>query len=136
MRGIICLVLATMFLASTTLEASTAAAGAAPGAQPRTTQKPTVKERILEVPPGAMVEVRLLNKGKVRGRLGEISNEDFDLQIARGDTIETQKIAFTDVKSVKKVEGGKAGRTVVYVLAGIGAFFGVLTIIALAKWGD
>jgi len=99
------------------------AVGAVPAGQAGTEQKPTLKERILEIPSGTMVEVRLLNKQKIRGRLGEITNEGFSLQTAQGDKVETQKIAFTDAKSVKKVEGGKAGHAVLYALAGIGALF-------------
>ena len=62
MRDIICLVLVTMLFGTTTLEARVGAAGAVPAGQASTERKPTMKERILEVPPGSMIEVRLLNK--------------------------------------------------------------------------
>ena len=128
MRNIICLVLATTIFVATTLEAKVGAAGAAPAGQSGTERKLTLKEQILKVPPGTMIEVRLLNKQKIRGRLGEITNEGFSLQTAQGDKVETQKIAFTDVKSVKKVDGGKVGHALLYALAGIGALFVGITI--------
>ena len=87
---------------------------------------------------GAMIEVRLMNKQKVRGRLGEITHEGFSLQTAQGTTVETQKIAFTDVKSLKQVQGAgtKAGHGLVYTLAGIGVLALVLTIVAVSMAGS
>ena len=122
MRDIICMALATMFFATTILEVRVQAAGTVPAGQRSTAQKPTLKERVLEVPPGTMIQVRLLDKQKIRGRLGEITDEAFSVQTAEGNKVETRKIAFADVKSFKQVKGGKAGRAVVYALAGIGAF--------------
>ena len=63
-------------------------------AQEPTTQKPRLKEKVLEIPAGSMVEVRLKAKEKLRGRLGEISNEAFTVKIAKGNNIEDRKIAF------------------------------------------
>jgi hypothetical protein len=138
MRDIICLVLVSMLFGTTTLEARVGAAGAVPGGQTGSGRKPTIKERILEIPPGTMIEVRLLNKQKIRGRLGEITDEGFSLQTAQGDKIDTQKFAFGDLKSVKKVEANKGAATAGYVvlgaLAGVGAL--VLILIAVAASGD
>jgi hypothetical protein len=131
MRDFICLVWATMLFGYSTLEARVGASGAVPPAQAESAQKPTVKERILEIPPGTMIEVRLLNKQKIRGRLGEITNEVFSLQIARGNKIETQKVAFTDVKSLKKFESGEAGKMAGGVVIGILAALGILAVIGI-----
>ena len=51
MRDIICLLLATLLFATTTLEPKVGAVGAVPPGQPGTERKLTLKERILEVPP-------------------------------------------------------------------------------------
>lgn len=133
MRDIICLVLATMLFGTTTMEARVGAARAVPLGQAATERKPTMKERILEVPPGTMIEVRFLSKQKIRGRLGEITDEGFSLTTVQGEKITTQKVAFTELKSFKKVEGGKAGHALLYALAGIGALFLVLVIWALTQ---
>ena len=104
-------------------------------AEQETTKKPTLQERILEVSPGTMIEVRLMNKHKLRGRLGEVTNEGFALQTAQGTKVETQKLAFTEVKSFKQVEGTtgkKIGRGVAYGLAGIGAFFVIMIAVCLS----
>ncbi len=135
-RDFICFVLATMLFGTTTLEARVGAAGAVPGGQAGTERKLTMKERILEVPPGTMIEVRLLNKEKIRGRLGELTDEGFSLTTAQGEKIEAKKVAFTDLKSFKKVEGGQAGHVVLYALAGIGARFLGLIIWATFRGDD
>ncbi len=136
MRDIICLVLATLLFATTTLEAKVGAVGAVPLGQAATEHKLTLKERILEVPPGTMIEVRLLNKEKIRGRLGDLTNEGFSLTTAQGEKIETQKVSFTDVKSFKKVEGATTGKAVgkglLWALAGIGVLAVVFTIWAVS----
>ena len=130
MRDIICLVLVSMFFGTTTLEARVGAAAAVPAGQTGTERKLTLKERILEVPPGTMIEVRLQNKQKIRGRLGELTDEEFSLTTAQGEKIATQKVAFTDLKSFKKLEGDttgkKVGKGLLYGLAGIGVFMVVL----------
>lgn len=133
---IVCLVLATLLFGCSILDARAGVSGATPPAQSGSEGKPTVKERILEIPPGTMIEVRLLNKQKIRGRLGEITDEGFSLQTAQGNKIETQKLGFTDVKSFKQVEGTtgkKIGTGVVYALAGIGALFVGLVIWAASR---
>src|SRR5574340_398780 len=68
-----------------------------------TAQKPTLKEQILEITPGSMIAVRLKNKQKLRGRLGEVTDEAFTVKLARGNTIEDRKVAFNDLKSLKTV---------------------------------
>ena len=91
----------------------------------------------MEIPPGTMVEVRLMNKHTLRGRLGGVTNEGFSLQTAQGNKVETQKIAFTDVKSFKKAKGGETGkgfsRGVIYGLAAVGALIVILVIWAAAR---
>ena len=108
------------------------------GAPPEeATRKSTLQERILQISNGEMIEVRLLNKQKLRGRLGDVTNEGFTLQTARGSKIETQKVAFTDVQSVKRVggtTGKKIGTGLMFGLAGIGVFF-VVAFIVYASGG-
>ncbi len=133
MRDVICLILASMLFGATNVEAIVGAVGALPNGQTESKGKPTLKERVIEIQPGTMIEVRLLNKQKIRGRLGELTDEGFSLTTAQGEKITTQKVAFTEVKSFKKVEGGKAGRAVLYGLAGIGVLVLILVIWAASR---
>ncbi|MBZ5516553.1 MAG: hypothetical protein LAN62_17230 [Acidobacteriia bacterium] len=136
MREIICVALITLLFGTTTLEARVDAAGPVSPGQAAAGGKPTLKERIVEVPPGTMIEVRLLNEEKIRGRLGELTDEGFSLTTAQGEKIATQKVAFTDIKSFKRIEGGaagKAGHAVLWALAGIGVLTVVLIIWAASQ---
>ena len=106
------------------------APAAAPSSQAPTVQRPTLQEQVVEMPPGSLVEVRLKSKERVRGRLGEVSNEGFLVKQAKKDKVEDRKIAFGDVKSIKSVgKASAAGRAVLYVLAGAGVVFLILALI-------
>lgn len=115
--------------------------GSLPGLGPRplmalarsqaTTQKPTLKERILEVAPGSMIEVRLKNKQRLRGRLGEVTDEAFTVKLAKGNKIEDRRVAFDDLKSLKAIEEGSRPSRTVYILAGVGIALAVLFVIGL-----
>jgi len=136
MRDMILLILISALFGNSVLEARVRASATAASLPEETAKKPTVQERILEIPPGTLIEVRLTDKQRLRGRLGEVTNEGFSLQTAQGNKVETQKIAFTEVKSFKKAEGETGGkkfsRGLVYGLAGIGVLAVILVIWAVA----
>ncbi len=124
--------LASLIFGGSFLQATSSVLGAVPRVEKSAEQMAALKQRILEIPPGTMIEVRLLDKQKIRGRLGEIADEGFNLQTAQGNKIETQKIAFADVKSFKSLQnstGHKIGKGVLYGLAGIGALILILTLV-------
>jgi hypothetical protein len=114
----------------------------APGAAPASArgqekQKPGTVEKILDIPAGSVIEVQTVNKQKIRGKLGEAGEDGFALQTVRNDRLETQKLSFRDVKSVKliatkdgRVKG--AGHTVGWVIVGGLAALGVLAVVGLA----
>ena len=138
-RHVIALILAYALFGNSLWAARIGISARAGSPTEETTTKPTMQERILEVPSGTVVEVRLLNKQRLRGRLGEVTNEGFSLQTAQGTMIETQKIAFTDVKNFKPAEGttgSKVGKGVVYGLAGLGVLVVIMVIWALAHYND
>ncbi len=138
MRGIIPMLLTVILFCNSVLEAGVGASRSG-GSSQQESNKPTIQERILDVQTGTMIEVKLMDKHKLRGRLGEVTNEGFALQTAQGNKIETQKLAFTDVKSFKKVEGGTGDRVskgLIYGLAGAGALLIILIIVAAAASGD
>jgi len=138
MRQAICTVLASLLLLEPMMLAR---ASAEASVQPQQTnaQQPTLKETLLSIPPQSYVEVRLLDKSKLRGRLGEVTDEGFALQVAQGNKIQNVKVSFDQVKSIKSLEkkGTSAGKVIAYSLAGIGVFFLALFIYAAATgFGD
>lgn len=135
MRNVISLILATAILGSTTLEALTNPALADPSGRAPAEQAATIKEKLLDVPPGTMIEVRLRNKQKIRGKLGQITNEGFELTAVERGKIVTEKISFSEMRSFKRVTSAttKTGHTVVYILAGLGAVMLIAIIVAAAR---
>jgi hypothetical protein len=129
----ICLILTAVLFNAPLLEARAGVSGTPRSGPKEEAQTPTVKERILKFPPGTLVEVKLINKLKIRGRLGEVKDEGFSLTNAQGNKI---AVSFSEVKSVKRAKGGKTGRIVGYVLLGAAAFVVIVIVGAVAgKWG-
>jgi hypothetical protein len=110
------------------LSAKAETVGTAAASQANASQQPTLKEQVIQMPAGSQVEVRLLNKERFRGRLGEISDEGFTVQIAQENRIESRKVAFGDVKSVKVMGNNEKKRG---ILIGVAAAFGILLVLAL-----
>ena len=131
MRKILSILLVVILSANVTYAAMATSAGMPPQA----TKKPTLQEKVLEIPLGSRVQVRLKNKEKLRGRLGEVSNEGFVVQYARGNQIEERKIGFDEVKSlkVKKDGSNKTLLVLAAVGAGVGVFFLILFVALTAS---
>ena len=73
--------------------------------------------------------MRLLNKERIRGQLGDISDEGFTMLIAQEDRIETRQVAFGEVKSVKEI---RKQRTALYVFLGVAMTLGLLLAVGYA----
>jgi hypothetical protein len=108
-------------------------------AQPGFGQSPkpheqALKEHLIEIPAGSIVEVKLENKQKLRGKLGAVNDTGFELQTVRDGKIVTQNILLNDVKSIKAIgKGMSTGWKIgLGALAGIGAFFVILIAVAAA----
>ncbi len=123
MRQLLSILLVVILCATSTYAAKLSASIPA-----QVAQKPTLQEKVLEIPPGSRVQVRLKNKEKLRGRLGEVSNEGFVLQYARGNQIEERIIGFDEVKSIKVKEGGRAWTVAKWILMAGGIYIVVLII--------
>jgi len=123
--------LAAVFLAPSVLSA----AGGAHSGPPE--DKATVRERVLKIPAGAIVVVRLHDKEKVKGRLGEVTDEAFTVQTATGSETEKRSVSFADVKSIKTAPttGHKVGRGLIIAGVAIGATILVVVIVLLSAEG-
>ncbi len=86
------------------------------------------------IPAGAVIEVKLKDKRKVLGRMGEVSADSFRVQHAQGGKVIDEAIAFADVKSVRTRNPGmsSASKIALGVAAGAGATILILVGIALA----
>jgi hypothetical protein len=86
-----------------------------------------LREQVTHLRAGAWIEVRLVNREKVHGRLGAIEPDGFALKL-RDPSAPERRIAFADVKSIKAIQGPRS-RVAAWVVAGV--LVGVL-VVALA----
>ena len=86
-----------------------------------------LRERLTLIPAGSVIEVKLANKHKIRGRLGALTDSGFELQHASDGKIVTEVVAFDSAKSVEVV--GKGLNFVAKVFIGIGIVAGVIGVI-------
>jgi hypothetical protein len=84
-----------------------------------------LKKKLLEIPAGSPVEVKLKARGKIRGRLGDVSDDGFQVKVANGSTIEDRKLTFNQVSSVRKTGGVSTKKIVGYSALAVGITIGV-----------
>lgn len=84
-----------------------------------------LRGQLVAIPTGSFVQVTILDKKKLRGKLGRVANEAFEIQSVKNGKIETQSVSFGQVKSVKVIDTAsrrdKAGWIVLGIIAGAAA---------------
>ena len=73
-------------------------------------------EQVAHLPAGSWIEVRLVSKEKIHGRLGVVDPDGFTVKLQDPSATE-RRIAFADVKSVKAIQSAR-GRAVTWIVAG------------------
>jgi hypothetical protein len=103
-----------------------------PAQSAQQTSSPTVQEQVGKISTGSIVEAKtkLKNMKTVRGRLGAVTADGFEIQTANGQKVDTVKLSFADVKSVAAKPQSKT-HTWVYIAVGAGIAFGVLLVVSL-----
>jgi hypothetical protein len=124
-------------LLSTMLMLWTGLVPCAPGQQPAPTptqalQQAPIKQALIEIPAGSVVQVRLHDKQKLRGRLGPLTDSGFELQTVRDGKIQTQTLSFDQVRSVKPQGKGKSltAKVAIGVVIGWGVVGAILACVA------
>jgi hypothetical protein len=94
----------------------------------------SLKAQLIEIPTGSIVQVKLQNKQRMRGKIGAVTDAGFELQTLREGRIATETLAFPQVKSVRLQGNGMstAAKVTLGALAGLGVFFVILIAIAAA----
>ncbi len=99
--------------------------------------KPNLKEQVVLMNSGSVIEVVLKNKEKLRGRIGTVTDTGFDVQYVVKDRATTRTVPFDEVKKVKQQhdEGmGLGTKIAIGVLAGLGVVL-LISLIAVAAGG-
>ena len=100
--------------------------------EPSTSAVSHLKKKVLEIPAGSPVVVKLRTKETIRGRLEDVSNDGVTVKVAEGPTIEDRKLPFDQVKSVRKAGGPSAKKIAGYSALAVGATVVVVTIAMVA----
>lgn len=100
-------------------------AAASPSPQNDREQTPTVRERVMAMPPHTLVQVRVHNKS-LRGRVRIATRKGFVLQFTADGKDRNQKFSYDDVQSIDAVdENGKGNKVSVHVVIESGSGGGV-----------
>lgn len=102
--------------------------------QPSTKRELALKKKLLEIPAGSLVEVKLKTKEKLRGRLGDLSNDGFQMKVLNNSTIEDRRLTFDDVAAVRKSAGTSAKKIAGYSALAIGATIAVGAIVMIVAF--
>jgi len=132
MRSVLCVLLVGILLLQASPEAR---ARILPERAPQeqTLAASSLKQRVLEIPPQSNVQIRLNNKEKLRGRLGQVTDEGFVIKIAQKDNTEERTLAFSDVKSINvETTGSRTGKVAAWII--IGAIAGVVIFILALRY--
>ena len=76
-----------------------------------------LREQVAHLPPGGLIEVRLVSREKVRGRLGVVESDGFTVKLQDPSASE-RRIAFADVKSVKAILSTR-NRVASWIIVGV-----------------
>jgi len=91
-----------------------------------------LKARVLEIPVGTSIEVRLEGGEKVVGTMGEVWSDTFLVESVGGNPGARREIRFADLRSIKTIHPGPSiARPLLKALVVMGVAFG-LTAIAVA----
>jgi hypothetical protein len=99
-------------------------------------EEPNVRKQIVLTPAGTFVEIRTRSKEKVRGSLGAVSGDSFELRAANDSGAGARTLRFDQVKSFKivdpRVGERRASKILIGVLIGLGVATGIGAAVAAA----
>lgn len=101
LKGLLCLLLAAALVFQLPME--TRAASPQDSPQPGAGREGKLEARVLAIPIGAPIGVRLTTGEKVRGEMGEVSREGFTLRFVGGNPNLHQEISFAEPKAIKTI---------------------------------
>lgn len=78
-----------------------------------------MKQQAILIPQGGTVEMRLFNGKKLRGRLGQVSDQGVALRSVFENRIEERTINFADIKSIRYYNPMMPRMVTTYILAGV-----------------
>jgi len=99
----------------------------------QTPHEAKIRDRVLQVGQGAMVDIRLQAGEKLTGRVGPIYDHNFTLEEVRQRKFQDQTIAFADVKSVQGMTVKRTSNQAMHIALIVGISIGISTMIRLIR---
>jgi len=114
------------------------ASGSRPGLAQAPTPKPAkrlaqeakYKRQIVEWGTNQNITVKLGSGEKIEGRLSEIREDSFSVQLVQQGQIEARTVRFSEIHGLSKRGGHQAGKIVGYTVLGGLSALGILAIVA------
>lgn len=106
-----------MFVLAASLAADSGFARPAASGRDQAGDASRLREQVAHLPPGGLIEVRLVSHEKVRGRLGVVESDGLTVKLQDPSASE-RRIAFADVKSVKAILSTR-GRVASWIIVGV-----------------
>ena len=82
------------------------------------------------------IVVKLKSGSKIDGRVAEIKDMNFVVQLVENSQVVTREINYSDVDKISGKDGGKAGKIAGYTALGVLAGVGVAFLIVLGIWAN
>ena len=97
-----------------------------------------IKEKVMAFAAGSVIELKLADKRKLKGRLGTIDDAGFELQSVQEGRVLNERVPFDSVVSVKAAKDGMGtgAKVGLGILAGVGLVFLIVLIACLAGGCD
>ena len=94
------------------------------------------KKRIVEWGINKNVSVKLKSGSKVEGRIGEIKDANFSVQLLENGKVINRDISYSEIDKISGKDGGKVGKVIGYSALGVLAGVGILTLVMVAVYAN
>ena len=99
-------------------------------------QVAAMKQKVLKVQLQSMVLVKLKNKEQLRGRLTEVTDENFSVKVLKGNNFVDRQLAYSEVKSFRpEKSSGSTVKKVILISIAVTAALALWALLDL-KYGD
>lgn len=95
-----------------------------------------LKQKIVDWGTNKNVSLKLKTGEKLEGRISDIKDDQFVVQLVDKDKVSTREFRYNEVDKISGKEAGKAGKIVGYTALGVLAGLGTILLISLAVYAS
>jgi len=86
--------------------------------------QPSIQEKSVSIPVGAVVKVKLQNKTSLQGQMVSVSSSGVTVRVAEpGGTVQERAVPFSDIRQISEKKNSQTG---LKIMAGVGIALGIL----------